>query len=367
MSRIFNALVLCVYLILPLEASASDADYVIPVNKNEIKIMHYNVQNLFDAAHDSGKKDYEFIPKDSPEKKNCDKAGKFSQACRDTDWTDKKVELKIQQIKKVIEAQGPLPDILTLVEVENKNVVALLASALGYSEFVMTNSPDSRGIDCAILYSEHKLEPVQYYERIVENAYSLTRNLSAMVFRLDNSLGGGLFAIFPNHWPSQANPTKARLIVANVLRDLVDEIRNNYRKETLTYVISGDFNTIDKDSPNPIDTVILDPKWNAAMSDVHELAISNKEPMLPIMPPGTYYYNSNWNALDRLFVDSTLNDGFGLEVALDSFRIHAPDFLTHESRKGVKIPFRYDHDSENSTTAGYSDHFAVAVKLRFEK
>jgi hypothetical protein len=32
---------------------ATDAEYIVPVAANEIKIMNYNVENLFDADHDA--------------------------------------------------------------------------------------------------------------------------------------------------------------------------------------------------------------------------------------------------------------------------------------------------------------------------
>ena len=96
---------------------ANDSFYNVPVESNEIKIMGYNVQNLFDAEHDDGKEDFQFLPKSSPFKKNCGGAKLLSalapfDLCTDTDWTVEKVSWKIEQIKFAIDSQGDLPDIL---------------------------------------------------------------------------------------------------------------------------------------------------------------------------------------------------------------------------------------------------------------
>ena len=40
-------------------ASNSDKIYKTFVKDNQIKIMSYNVQNLFDSEHDAGKNDYD--------------------------------------------------------------------------------------------------------------------------------------------------------------------------------------------------------------------------------------------------------------------------------------------------------------------
>lgn len=372
MVRILHVLVLVVYFILPLDVSAStqaqDSDYIIPVSQSELKIMSYNVQNLFDAEHDSGKKDYEFLPKDSVHKRNCyAKDDRRAESCAKMDWTAEKVRLKLAQTKKAIDAQGSLPDILVLSEVENPSVVGMLADELGYDAFEMTESPDERGIDCAILYKVDKIEPLDFYELEVSDTLFPTRNLSALTFKLSPQLGGGVFAVFANHWPSQRSPTLARILVANALRDLVDEVRGAYGKTEFNYIITGDFNTLDSENPNPIGSVLLDPKWSASLANVRDLAKKAKSPMIPKMPPATYFYGvkSEWNELDRFFINSGLYDRRGLDVDPLSYRIHAPSLVSKLNKRQEFIPFRYNHNSTNESFLGFSDHFAIVVKLRY--
>jgi predicted extracellular nuclease len=370
MARFFNTVVLLAYLILPLESIAADRDFVLPVARNEIKIMNYNVQNLFDAEHDEGKNDFEFLPTSSPHKSRCQAAGRYANSCFRLDWTNEKVELKISQIKKVVAAQGVLPDVLVLIEVENPKVIARLAAALGFDDFRMTTSPDKRGIDNAILFRTQKMKLVEYYEAEIEAAHHPTRNLSAAAFQLDRTLGGGVLAVFANHWPSQASPTPARLGVAKQLQKFVERVREDY-KNGFDYIVTGDFNTLEDESPNPIDSVLLSKRWSGGLIDVRETALNDKKTTLPELPPGTYYYDRDeaWNQFDRFFVNPELNDKDGLDVDLSSYRIHAPEFLSVSGAKGsngVRVPFEYEHNQSSAAKAGYSDHFSVVMKLRYE-
>ena len=362
------ALTVCLTWSINLFASdtASDSDYILPVDSNELKIMSYNVQNLFDTDHDEDKNDYEFLPKEHPDKSKCDQVRNPS-TCRSLDWSDEKVELKIQQIVKAVNAQGVLPDILVLSEVENSVVVEQLADALGFDAFDITTSPDERGIDCAILYRKKKLTRVSYDEVEVSNLRSPTRNLSATTFKLSRSLGGGYLSVFANHWPSQGNPVAARLQVARELKGFVDDIRARYSDEDHSVILTGDFNVTDSDSPHPIDDVILNRSWSAGMSDVRDFAKQNKSPMIPKMPQATYYYGVDevWNEFDRFFVNESLTDKQGLDVDPFSYRIHAPSILSKKNDAGESIPFRYSHKTVNPSYLGYSDHFAIVVKLKY--
>src|SRR5262245_41143471 len=79
-----------------------------------LQLMSYNVENLFDAVHDEGKEDWEFLPKGTPGKKAfCDSISNATnkKKCNETDWTSEKVDLKIEQIKRVIGARPSAPDL----------------------------------------------------------------------------------------------------------------------------------------------------------------------------------------------------------------------------------------------------------------
>lgn len=345
-----------------------DADYVISVSKNEIKIMNYNVENLFDAEHDAGKKDYEFLPKNAPEKAECQKETDYNRRryCFNTDWTEAKIEKKLNQIKKVIDAQGPIPDILTLEEVENPKIVGRLAKLLGFDDFRMTNSPDVRGIDNAILFRTEKLTLIDYKEYELKNPIALTRNLSVAHFKLSKELGGGVLAVYPNHWPSQGTKTtRARLIPAEQLVKIIGDNARKYKGQSYYIVVTGDFNTLAHEKPNPVDEVLISKK--TGLLDVATLSRNAGNPMHKRMPPASYYYGADntWNEFDRIIISSNLYDNVGLDVDVNTYRVHAPSFLCKKNDAGEDIPFRFNHNAKNAAWLGFSDHFGVLVKLKY--
>jgi hypothetical protein len=348
----------------------NDADYVVPVSANEIKIMNYNVENLFDAEHDDNKNDFEFLPKNNADKQaGCAKEHDQNRRkyCFSTDWTNPKILVKFEQIKKAIEGQGALPDVLTLEEVENPNVIGKLAKYLGYDAFNMTNSPDVRGIDVATLYKTDKLTLIDFKEYELKNPIALTRNLSVSHFRLSKSLGGGVLAVYPNHWPSQGTKTtKARLIPAEQLGKLISTNETKYKGEDYYVVVTGDFNTLAHESPNPVDEVLISAK--TGLLDVATLSRAAGNPMHKKMPQATYYYgaDNSWNEFDRLIISGNLNDDSGLDVDANSYRVNAPSFLCKKNDAGEAIPFRFNHNTTNPAFVGFADHFGVVVKLSYK-
>ena len=367
-TKIFSSLLILVsFQAFAADLATEELGYRVTTGANEIKIMSYNAENLFDTEHDMGKKDFEFLPKNHPKKIECEKDRNENRRryCLDTDWTSDKLAIKISQLKKAVEASGSIPDVLTLTEVENKKAVQPLATALGYDGVLITNSPDARGIDNVILYKREKLTYVNFVDREVVNPMFPTRNLSVAHFRLKRTLRApGVIGVYPNHWPSQASPTKSRLIVAEQLVSFIAENKAKFKGEDYYSVVVGDFNTITADIPSPIDDVLLSKKTD--LIDVKVLSDRSKNPMNGRMPPASYFYvvKSEWNELDRIFVSENLADGRGVEVDAASYRIHAPKFLTKVHDNGEMIPFRYNHRADKANWAGYSDHFALVVKLR---
>lgn len=103
----------------------------------DFRIMFYNVENLFDTTDDPLKNDDEFLP-----------AGLMN-------WKPWKYREKLKNITRVITAVGGMqsPALVGLCEVENDSVLFDLTRrsplrAQGY-EYIVTNSPDERGMDVA--------------------------------------------------------------------------------------------------------------------------------------------------------------------------------------------------------------------------
>jgi hypothetical protein len=115
------------------------------------RVMFYNVENLFDTLDDTLKNDSEYLPG----------AARY--------WSDKRMYAKLNRIYKVVVALGEWepPLVVGMCEVENQNVLERLLSftplgRMGY-KVVHKESPDSRGIDVALLYRSDVFHPISYY------------------------------------------------------------------------------------------------------------------------------------------------------------------------------------------------------------
>ena len=117
-------------------------------------MVQLNCENLFDCRHDSLKADTDFLPD-----------GAYR-------WTPSRYWQKLNRIGQTIISCGDdstawqLPDLVALCEVENDSVLYDLTrrSALRKAryEYLMTDSPDERGIDVALLYSPFTFRPTSH-------------------------------------------------------------------------------------------------------------------------------------------------------------------------------------------------------------
>lgn len=358
---------------------ASNSEFIVPVADNEIKIMSYNVENLFDTKHDQGRDDYEFLYLNDPEKANCEqKQGYYKQVCKTLDWTNEKLLIKLNQIRNVVALQGALPDIMAIEEVENGEMVSLLASTLGYEFYTHSTGSDNR-IELGLMFSEKKLIFKEGIELIVEfpnGGAKRTRNILVAHFAL-RSNPSQILAVYVNHWPSQGSPSIARVQAALTFRQGVDYFTAQYGAENYHVVAMGDFNTVDSDNPHPFQSVIFDPSWSNVLYDASYIYYSqgykaDPQQMQNKMPPGTYYYGKDrqWNQLDHIFLSRNLLDNQGVDADQSSYRVLAADFMLTRYEDQKKnycydgVPFRYNHNESNPHAAGFSDHFPVLLKIK---
>jgi endonuclease/exonuclease/phosphatase family metal-dependent hydrolase len=368
------------------------------VQARTLKVMSYNAHNLFDIAHDEGKNDWEYLPKDYPGKKEaCEKESnpRYKDRCLQGNWTQAGLDLKVKQLAKVI-TNTAKPDILAMSEVENRTVVQALADELGYKNIVVTNSPDHRGIDVALLFNEDAdIKFIEAHEFIVKGTKSLkekpTRNILEVVLKI----AGENFSIFVNHWPSQGNPTKNRLKAAKLLRKRIN--KRARKSKGHKFLALGDFNTLKKDFPHPFKTVLLsevvDTRDKKAVEKQGSKLFSRKPYIQDLstifdesrdvqtnakkaLPKGTYFYvrDMTWNMLDRIFLSKNAMESGKAKVDFKSYKIETPDFavrnFTYNDPTSYmngtvinKIPFRSAHNTLDIEKAGYSDHFPVSVNI----
>lgn len=368
--------------------SESKESMKIPVESNEFKFMTYNVLNLFDNQHDIGKKDWTFLALDYPGKSiKCQELASdfYRKECLSTNWTDDKIRLKLNQIKQVVSLQGSLPELLALQEVENENVVGQLRDVLGYSNMVMTNSPDERGIDVALLYNQEVLEYVDHEEidvsAILKQDYNLsvkTRNILRVHFRPKNRPSGRIIGVYVNHWPSQGKGSVFRYSVAKILQKAIDNQTEKLGASQYFVIVTGDFNTLDPETPNAFHHVVTNPLWNNHLYDVKHLSDYAHNPMRFKMPPGTYWYSREgvFNRFDRFFVSKNLQSPESIQVLPRSYRVVGTRsnsrLYQYRGRSADYyplsqwVPKRYDFNTTSTEKAGYSDHYPVVVKFKID-
>lgn len=334
-------------------------------NPNAVTIGHLNVENTFDFKDDLTKVDEEYLPYAlrpvDPEAKK-----------KKIDWTREKLKVKFAQIDKIVAEMG-YPDILSLVEVENYQVVAWLAQYLGYNGFLVTESPDGRGIDCAILYRDSVgLEMVAHGRAVLDSqefAQYPTRHILEAVFRINEN---DYLIVHGNHWPSQRGPAQARFRAAEILHGRQVELARRY--PGARFLATGDFNVIDEDSESPhaFKDLLLNPKEQHHLVDLEE-KFRNSRSIAAVrkkaLPDGTYFYDrtESWNRLDRFLLSPNAFGKTGIRVDLKSFRVINPPWAstkyTLKSGKEIQVPLGYDHHADNEAAAGFQDHYGISFTL----
>lgn len=397
-------IILCMVLIISsIAAPAASPDIPVGPNEvfvqgtapNELKIMSYNLLNLFDADKDMMSDDWIWLPKDFPGKQRyCSQlpSPKEQKYCSQFDWNYEKVEWKLNQIKKVVDYQGSLPDVLAVVEIENENALRLLATKLGYQHYLITNSADKRGIDVGLLFNPRADFTYVGWESLYVRFQS--NRPGRDLLRVDFNWRGKPLSIYVNHWPSQHNPTEERMACAQVLAQNIDQMYRTWGPQWSAVAV-GDFNTLENEHPNAFNDVIHNPGWSNHLYDADAYARqSTHNPSLPFTPPGTYYYAKDdvWNHLDRLIVTQNLIDQKDMEFAQESLRVPFPQFMSFNLRRNnkttnednqllspmdlfptlapageyrmVRVPNRYNFDTLDENKRGFSDHLPVIFKLR---
>ena len=324
----------------------------------------YNVENLFDTEHDPGKNDYAF----TPEGENA--------------WTPDKYEQKLANIASVIKAMaeqnGRWHVLLGLAEVENDRVLEDLVARPEIAEagykFVHVESPDVRGIDCALLYRPEYFKVVEthvlpydfnttsdivFEKTPEEQAEFKTRDVLCVRGVLD----GEVFAVYVCHWPSRTGEkgSDLRCRAAEIVREDIFTLENRYAD--INIVVMGDMND------NPEDVCMTD--YLRGRETIEEMKDGELfSPFLRMHKDGfgTEEYHGEWNIFDCIFVNGALTDvdAQGSLHILKSDATHYgyvfnPPFLVQQEGRYAGTPFRTF--SGGQFINGYSDHYPTYIIL----
>lgn len=297
-------------------------------------IVELNCENLFDTRNDSLKDDDEFLP---------------SSAYR---WTPTRYWQKVNRIGQTILSCGMtdsvqvVPDLIALTEVENDSVMfdltrrSLLRQA-GY-EYVMTDSPDRRGIDVALVYSPFTFRLINHRSLRVTppRGFRPTRDI---LYASGEIITGDTLHVFVVHAPSRSDGERAtrpyRVLVAGELCRAVDSVRAVSADARI--VVMGDFNDYTGDA-------------SPALLEQHRLTDISASARGTHGARGTYRYRGLWGSLDHIFCSDTLR------ASLKACHINdAPFLLEEDSRYGGVKPRRNYQGPKYLN--GFSDHLPLVA------
>lgn len=298
------------------------------------RIVFYNVENLFDLRDDSLKADEDFLP-ESPRK-----------------WNYTKYRKKQLDISRVLCAIGEwnIPALAGVCEVENDSVLLYLTQRtplreLGY-RYVITDSPDRRGIDVGLLYQKDQ------FRLIESNSISLPLGLPAtrdILHVAGKVISGDTMDVYVCHLPSRRRGEKLtdgiRRQAAAMLVRHMDSVTTVRSKANV--IVMGDMND-------------ENPKALFCDSDCKLVHLPHGS-----KNSGSYYFQNEWETIDHFLVSSHLTDSAN-NVSLFQSKsfIFAPDFLLQENSGGVKVPKRTYKGT--FYTGGCSDHLPVYMDLKIK-
>ena len=299
-----------------------------------LTFMELNCENLFDTRHDSLKNDQEFLPDGSYK------------------WTPYRYWAKLNHLGQEIVAQSdPVPDFVAMCEVENDSVMfdltkrSLLRNA-GY-EYVMTSSPDERGIDVALLYQPASFALLHSHSIRIKPLPD-TRPTRDILYASGLLITGDTLHVFVVHAPSRRGGEQAsrpyRLLVASQLAEAVDSVYAISRDAKI--IIAGDFNDY-ADSP--------------ALQYLYEHHLINisSDAQGSHGAKATYRWHGEWRSLDQILCSPSLAARKQSSVIGD-----LPFLLEDDEKYGGKKPYRTYLGPRY--LGGYSDHLPLVVQLKNE-
>ena len=285
-----------------------------------LRIICYNVENLFDYEHDTLKNDYSFLPDG------------------DHHWTYHNYQTKLDQIAQVIVniSGWESAALVGLCEVENARCLSDLCYRLKrfHYKYVHYESRDERGIDVALLYDSTKVKVLNSNPLRIDLQGDDTRDilyvsalihgqdtLHAMVCHLPSRLGGGA----ASEWK--------RTAAKQVIQQQIDSILQIQPKAKI--VVMGDMN-------------------GEAKNNLSEMA--NMMIELEQMGQGTHKYQGIWSCLDQFYVSEKMKERCVVQI-------YSPEWLLEEDTKYLDyqpnrtfVGFRYH--------GGYSDHLPIVLTIQ---
>ena len=311
------------------------------------RIIFYNVENFFDTIKDPEKDDREFLPQSKNE------------------WNTKKYQVKLEHISKVLASilDSIDPIAIGLVEVENRKVVEDLIAQPALKKYNLGichhDSPDERGIDCALLYNKDIIEEVFDAFLKVEFSFDSADKTRDIVYFKGYMTEEFPVYFFVNHWSSRraanGDSEKKRITEAMVLKAKIDDI---YRGEPYARIIAmGDFN--DNPSDKSLQYLCSGKRKFPLQQDLVNLMRLPQE-----RNEFTLKYKDENDVFDQFIVSKNLlTSNNSYYVKNSAAHIYNPKWIMFEHNKYGWIPNRTY--ANGKWVGGYSDHLPVYLDICF--
>ena len=290
--------------------------------------IELNCENLFDTRHDEGKQDEEFTPEGTRR------------------WTRTRYWRKLNAIgQDILSCAEQLPSLVALVEVENDTVMhdltrrSLLRNA-GY-EYLMTESPDVRGMNVALLYQPARFRPICYDALEVPTLPDMRPTRQILYVKGETQRGDTLhfFVVHaPSRYGGELETRPYRRQVIDVLSTALDTLMEK------NVVVAGDFNDY-AESPSVqmlTTTGLLNVSVNATGAEGRA--------------KGTYRYRGEWHSLDHILLSPTLSERlYSIYINDATFLLEPEDIYGGWKPRRTFNGYRYQR--------GFSDHLPLVLLL----
>ena len=325
--------------------------------KQPFRIVFWNTENTFDIYDTPHKKDADFTPES------------------DRKWTFWRYRKKLIAITQTLIAtgEGTPPALIGLCEIAGDSVMPNLQRLtplyrLGY-RYLITDAPDERGINIALLYRRHQFKLLNHQSiRItLPKPYRPTRDILHVCGLISPTDTLDIFVChFPSRYGGERATRKARQIANQTLRHHLDSL--SVKRILPRFLIMGDFN----DYPNCANQTIylgVQKETNAQSHDIlknkntHPVILYNAMSALD-RQKGSHKYNGQWGYLDQFIVSHTLMQTSASPYITQARVFEAPFLLTDDTKyfghrpKRTYYGYRYEE--------GASDHLPILIDIRWK-
>jgi predicted extracellular nuclease len=295
-----------------------------------LRIMWYNVENLFHPEDDSIAGDDEFTP------------------WGPRHWTIERYRNKLTGLAKVIVAagKGEPPEVVGMCEVENQKVLEDLVSHPVLAPYryrvIHADSPDLRGTDVACIFRVERIGQTgwQVVNSTASGRGASTRQLLLVEFAWERDTLNLVLLHFISKFSGEGATAESRREQAVQLTQLVDSLaRENPGRLN---VVCGDFN-------DPGEGYSLEPLRNARFG-------SDSLVRFPLTGAGSYKYRGAWSCIDHFYLTGPLE-----RYSISGTIFELPALLVPDETYGGIRPFRTYQGPVYK--GGISDHLPILLEI----